>query len=99
MTNKIPKINNFDLYFPKSDTEKFDIYEEPLRYYYFCLGGSAIYIKRLRTKGLPYAVCCNFQWRKYNVSHLDPAKVLCTTPDLIVAIKEFKKFVKEFMNG
>lgn len=98
MKTNTPKVNNFELYFPKSDTDKFDIYEEPLRYYYFCLSGSAIYIKRLREKNQPYAVCCNFNWSKFNVSYLDPAKVLYKTPNLIEAIKKFKYFVKEFMN-
>lgn len=98
MKTSIPKVNNFELYFPKSDPEKFDIYEEPLRYYYFCLNGSSIYIRRLRKKNSPYAVCCNFQWTKYNVSHLDPVKVLYETTNLIEAINKFRSFVKEFLN-
>ena len=50
MQQKIPKINNFELFFPKSDPDNYDQFIEPLRFFYFCYNGKAIYIKILKEK-------------------------------------------------
>ena len=99
MQQKIPKINNFELFFPKSDPDNYDQFIEPLRFFYFCYNGKAIYIKVLREKNSPYAVCCNFQWSDINLPYMTTAKVLYKSGNLTECINKFKFYVKKLISN